>query len=102
MAGFADVMDVKIVKTGADLYRITVTVTHEDEGWDHYADRWDVLDEDGNLLGSRVLMHPHVEEQPFTRSLLLALPMGVKRVVIRAHDKIHGLGGLEKSVDVPH
>ena len=42
---------------------------HPDTGWDDYADGWRVLDMDGNELGMRVLHHPHVDEQPFTRSL---------------------------------
>ena len=31
------------VSAGADgSYRFDVTVAHGDEGWDHYADAWDV------------------------------------------------------------
>ena len=47
----------------------SVTLEHADEGWSHYADQWEVLSLDGNLLGKRVLHHPHENEQPFTRSL---------------------------------
>lgn len=101
LAGEADVIDVKVVKVDADVYRFSVTVRHDDEGWDHYADRWDILDMDGNNLGSRVLMHPHEDEQPFTRSMTLSLPMHVKKVRIRAHDKLHGTGGAEMVVIIP-
>ncbi|MBO6827561.1 MAG: hypothetical protein JJ879_15265 [Sneathiella sp.] len=100
IAGEADVLDVKISKSSTDMYRVSVTVKHADEGWDHYADKWDVLDEAGNILGTRVLMHPHVDEQPFTRSLTLSIPMNVKNVTIRAHDKVHGYGGSEFTVKV--
>lgn len=100
-AGEADVIDVTVVKVDADVFRFSVTVRHDDEGWDHYADRWEVLDLDGNSLGSRVLMHPHVEEQPFTRSMTLSLPMNVKEVRVRAHDKLHEYGGKEMVVTVP-
>ena len=100
-AGEADVIDVKVVKVDADVYRFSVTVRHEDEGWDHYADRWDILDMEGNNLGSRVLMHPHEDEQPFTRSKTLSLPMHVEKVRIRAHDKVHGTGGAEIGVIIP-
>jgi hypothetical protein len=42
-------------------------------------------------LGVRVLYHPHVHEQPFTRGLSgVEVPAGLKRVRIRAHDKVHG------------
>ncbi|MEX1035441.1 MAG: hypothetical protein WDZ54_05755 [Sneathiella sp.] len=100
-AGEADVVDVKVVKIEADVFRFSVTVRHADEGWEHYADRWEVLDMEGNSLGSRVLMHPHVDEQPFTRSMTLSLPMKVKKVRVRAHDKLHEYGGEEMVVMVP-
>ncbi|MEM1289547.1 MAG: hypothetical protein AAGH60_14430, partial [Pseudomonadota bacterium] len=66
-----------------------------DEGWDHYADRFDVMDPNGNVLAERVLHHPHVEEQPFTRSVGVTVPPGVTEIVIRAHDNVDGLGGEE-------
>ena len=46
-------------------------------------------------------MHPHEDEQPFTRSKTLSLPMHVKKVRIRAHDKVHGTGGAEMVVVIP-
>ncbi len=68
-AGEADVLDASITHLGQDRFRIDATVKHADAGWDHYADRWDVLDAEGQVLGSRKLAHPHDNEQPFTRSL---------------------------------
>lgn len=74
-------------------WRFDVTVAHADTGWDHYADGWRVETEDGAELGTRVLMHPHVTEQPFTRALSgVAIPDGTARVVVRAHDGVHGWG----------
>ena len=65
---YAQVLDVKIRQTG-DAWTFSVTVRHNDEGWDHYADIWQVLHpETGEVLGERVLLHPHDTEQPFTRS----------------------------------
>ncbi len=101
-AGEADVLDVKITKTDADMYRFSVTVKHADAGWDHYADRWDILDAQGNILGTRVLMHPHDNEQPFTRSMKVSIPMHVKKITIRARDKKHGYGGKELTVELPN
>ena len=101
-AGEADVTAVDVKKTGDNLYYFDVTVTHGDEGWDHYADAWDVLDPEGNVLGTRTLYHPHVNEQPFTRSLSgVRIPGDVKRVTIRAHDSDHKYGGMTKSLDLP-
>ncbi|KUF10633.1 hypothetical protein [Pseudoponticoccus marisrubri] len=56
-----------------DGWRVSVTLSHPDTGWDHYADGWRIEDDAGHDLGTRVLHHPHVNEQPFTRSLRLAL-----------------------------
>jgi len=103
MAGEADVVDVEVTKQGEGQFRFDVTVRHADEGWEHYADRWDVVGPDGAVLGSRELLHPHVNEQPFTRSLTgVEIPRDVEEVTIRAHDSVHGLGGAEMTVAVPH
>ncbi|WP_308915414.1 hypothetical protein [Jannaschia sp. LMIT008] len=95
------------VVEGVDLRRdgetwtISVTVSHPDTGWDHYADGWVVLAPDGSELGYRTLHHPHVEEQPFTRSLSgVTIPDDVTQVVVHADDSVHGRGpGV--TVDLP-
>lgn len=76
-----------------DGWRFAVTVRHADAGWDHYADGWEVSAPDGTRLGYRELLHPHVAEQPFTRSLAgVVVPEGVGSVTVRAHDGVHGWG----------
>lgn len=101
-AGEADVEDVLIVCDTERKCSLHVAVRHDDTGWDHYADHWRVLDPDGKELGKRVLHHPHVEEQPFTRSLSgVTVPKGVSEVVVEAHDKVHGYGGKPFKVFVP-
>ena len=100
-AGPADVLEVEAVPEAGGTWTFNVTVAHTDEGWSHYADRWEVVAPDGRLLGTRTLLHPHVREQPFTRSLSgVVIPEGVTRVIIRAHDKVHGLGGAEVTVEL--
>ncbi len=101
-AGEADVVGVDINRQGDGAYRFDVTVRHDDEGWDHYADKWVVEDGSGTVLGERVLLHPHVNEQPFTRSLSgVDIPNSVDTVIVRAHDSVHEWGGAEVQVDVP-
>ena len=57
---------------------------------------------DGKLLGSRVLYHPHENEQPFTRSLAgVVIPAGLRQVKIRARDSLHGFTEQEVVVDIP-
>lgn len=75
-----------------ETYLFVVTLEHNDEGWEHFADRWEVWTPDGEtLLDTRSLAHPHVEEQPFTRSLSgVKIPEGINQVLIRAYDLVHG------------
>ncbi len=69
--------------------RVSVTLAHPDTGWDHYADGWRIEAEDGTIIGTRELLHPHVEEQPFTRSLTVGdVPTGV--LYIRAKCSVDG------------
>ncbi len=97
-AGEADVIEVAATRMG-ETWRFDVTVRHADTGWDHYADAWEVVAPDGTVLGTRTLFHPHVTEQPFTRSLSgVAIPDGVTEVTIRAHDSVDGYGGAEMTV----
>ncbi len=82
--------------------RFEVTLRHEDTGWDHYANRWQVLSPDGEVLGTRELLHPHVQEQPFTRSLTgVAVPEGINEVLIRARDSVHGEAKPRVKVIIP-
>ncbi len=101
-AGDADVIAVTATKTASGTYRFDVTVRHEDAGWDHYADRWEVVGPDGTVLGTRVLLHPHDTEQPFTRSLSgVEIPAEARTVTVRARDSRHGWGGREQAVALP-
>ena len=101
-AGEADVLEVVVRVQPDGAFGFDVTLRHADEGWDHYADAWDVVAPDGTVLATRVLYHPHVHEQPFTRSLGgVKVPEGLTGITIRAHDSVHGYGGVEKTVRLP-
>ncbi len=78
-------------RTGPNGLSLSVTLSHPDTGWDHYADGWRVLDADGRELGLRTLFHPHVDEQPFTRSLGgVPVPDGTREVRIQARCIVDG------------
>lgn len=92
LSGEAEIVDAKAVQIG-QTWTFSMTLAHGDTGWDHYADAWRVIGPDGAVLGERVLLHPHVNEQPFTRSLSgVVVPEGVTEVVIEAKDSVHGWG----------
>ncbi|KPQ06381.1 MAG: hypothetical protein HLUCCA12_10345 [Rhodobacteraceae bacterium HLUCCA12] len=101
-ADAADVTDVSITPEGDGRFSFAVTVESDDTGWDRYADRWEILDPQGSVLGTRELHHPHVDEQPFTRSLSdVEIPADIESVTIRAHDSVDGFSGESLSVDLP-
>ena len=53
---------------GSDgIYRFYVTLRSDETGCNQYANWWEVLDEDGNLLYRRILIHSHPTDQPFRR-----------------------------------
>lgn len=101
-AGEADIIAAELHPEGGDRFRVSATVAHADTGWEHYADAFDVLGPDGTLLATRILHHPHVNEQPFTRSLSgVEIPTGIAEVTIRARDSVHGYGGAVVVLPVP-
>ena len=101
-AGEVDVVDVVLIKDGDRSFRFDVTLSHQDTGWKHYADKWEILGPDGSILGTRKLLHPHVDEQPFTRSLSgVKIPANITEVSVRGHDSIHEHGGVVLKVTVP-
>lgn len=100
LAGESDVIQAKASKSGGG-WRFDVTVQHADTGWDHYADAWRVVGPDGTVYGTRTLYHPHVEEQPFTRSLSgVSIPAGVTSVTVEARDSVHGWGGATTTINL--
>lgn len=106
--GNADVLQVRAVQDTGGTWTFHVTVEHPDTGWEDYADGWDVVTPDGTVLNpdpdsqfTRTLLHPHENEQPFTRSQSgIEISEGVTEVRVRAHDLVDGFGGQEVVVDL--
>jgi hypothetical protein len=113
---YASELDIDAYSTSLDFAQVTnvlatqklngswcfgTSIRHNDQGWKHYADRWEVIDFDGNQLGYRQLAHPHVNEQPFTRSQCnIKIPSSVTKVIVRAKCNKHGFGGKPYIVDL--
>ncbi|VAW58827.1 hypothetical protein MNBD_GAMMA08-1281 [hydrothermal vent metagenome] len=71
--------------------KFDVTIRHADEGWEHFANGWKIYSSTGEVLGYRALAHPHVNEQPFTRSIRnVKIPPSIDTVILRANDSVHG------------
>lgn len=104
----ADVLFVRAVLDEDGTWTFYVTIQHPDTGWEDYADGWDILTPDGKVLKknpddpfTRLLLHPHVNEQPFTRSQSgIQVPDGVTLLQVRAHDIVDGYGGKEVEIDL--
>lgn len=89
---FADVHSVD-VNGDENTYQFTVEIRSPDTGCEQYADWWEVVSQDGDLLYRRILLHSHVSEQPFKRS---GGPVSIDAetvVIVRAHMHPHGYGG---------
>lgn len=99
--GCADVVAAEAALDASGVWWFRVTVRSADTGWDKYADAWEVVGPDGSVYGTRVLTHPHVDEQPFTRSLSgVEIPAGVESVTVRARDSVAGFCGEVATVEV--
>lgn len=98
---FAQVTNVETMQSTSGDWCFNTSIRHNDQGWEHYADRWEVLDLEGNQLGYRTLGHPHDNEQPFTRSRCeIKIPSKITKVIVRAKCNKHGFGGKTFLVDL--
>lgn len=101
LADPARVVDVDATP-GPNGWRFDVTIAHDDRGWDDYADGWRIELADGSVIGERPLAHPHVAEQPFTRSASgIPIPGDTTRVFIRARTSVEGWADTATSFNLP-
>ena len=89
----AKVMEVQA--TGkANSYTFAVTVNSSDTGCDRYADWWEVVTPEGELIYRRVLLHSHVDEQPFRRTGGSVAIEPQQEVIVRVHMSTDGYSPL--------
>ncbi|MEB8430844.1 hypothetical protein OO007_01310 [Cocleimonas sp. KMM 6892] len=90
-ANEVEIVDVKVHQAANKTWTFAVTLKHEDAGWDHYANEWQVIAPDDKILATRTLYHPHVNEQPFTRNTSgVEIPADITTVRVIARDTVHG------------
>ncbi len=76
----------KVAATGEpNNYTFAVTVSSPDTGCDRYADWWEVITPEAELLYRRVLLHSHVDEQPFIRTGGTVAISPRQEVIVRVH-----------------
>ncbi len=88
----ADTLAVEV--TGQEgSYTFAVTVQSPDTGCKQYTDWWEVITTNGTLVYRRILLHSHVDEQPFTRDGGPVKVGATDTLIVRAHMFPIGYGG---------
>ena len=86
---------VAVKPTGkSNSYTFAVTVNSPDTGCDRYADWWEVVTPEGELIYRRVLLHSHVDEQPFERTGGSVAIQPQQEVIVRVHMSPDGYSSL--------
>lgn len=79
-----EVVSVSVTGTSGH-YNFSVGISSPDTGCDQYANWWEVITPDGKLIYRRILLHSHVNEQPFTRSGRVVQINADTEVIVRMH-----------------
>lgn len=73
------VMGMSMTEDTTGVYTFGTLVASTETEWDKFTDKWRIVDmEILEIRGRRVLGHPHVKEQPLTRSI--AIPTKVQSI----------------------
>ncbi|NJL87334.1 MAG: hypothetical protein HC886_17315 [Leptolyngbyaceae cyanobacterium SM1_1_3] len=98
---FATVTAVEATAGEPGAYTFAVTVQSPDTGCDRYANWWEVISAEGDLIFRRILAHSHVDEQPFRRAGGSVAVQPDQTVIIRAHMQPTGYGNqaMQGSID---
>jgi len=90
-----DIINATSSCTKQHICKFTVTLKHHDTSWKHYANKFDIII-NNKVIATRILYHPHINEQPFTRFISnVKIPTNTKYITIRGHDLVHKYGGKE-------
>ena len=99
---YPDVVDVRVHARSDSRFDFDATISSPYDTPQRYADGFRVMNAEGIQYGERNLLHDHANQQPFTRDLYgVAIPAGIKTVIIQARDKQYGYGGKTLQVTLP-
>ena len=99
---FPDVVEVRVHARSDSRFDFDATISSPYDTPQRYADGFRVMNAEGIQYGERNLLHDHANQQPFTRDLYgVAIPAGIKTVIIQARDKQYGYGGKTLQVTLP-
>lgn len=110
-AGLADtptpkIADVQIKLDNPEqpgIYHIRVTIEHQDTGWEDYVDAWEIVDGNGEVLGTRPFFEPKLDDTKTVTALSgVVIPQEIKTVTIRARKHPQGYQGEPVQVTIPH
>ncbi len=102
MQRYPDVLAVKVQPRGRDRFDFDVTISSPYDTPERYADGFRLVGRGGEIYGERKLLHDHADEQPFTRELTaVAIPPGVRSVIVQARDRKYGYGGKTVEIALP-
>lgn len=79
------VLNITPSKIESGAVQLEVTIQSPDEDCEHHADWWEVLSEDGEILGRHLLNKPYNFEQPFTTTDTFQKVKPDQTILIRAH-----------------
>ncbi len=80
----AVVLAVEATPKASGQYNLSVTIQSPDQNCTRHADWWEVLSEEGKLLGRNIINTPHEFERPFTTEKTMTLDP-TQTIIIRAH-----------------
>jgi hypothetical protein len=101
LADAPQVMSAEMVRAG-DHWTITVALSHEDSGWDHFASGFEVDMPDGTRIAYKDLTHPQTDSTRIEVSLGgLSVPQGTDHILIRTRCSLVGWSAEPVQVDLP-